>query len=258
MLRVVFLLLVMLPRALSAQSVDASDFTAVLRAHASERGVNYAALKADRARLDGYVTRVGTVTRTQFEQWPRTEQIAYLINAYNAIVLRSVIDEYPIKRSLNPAALVRPANSVWQIGGFFNEKQHRVAGRELTLDDIEHKVLRAQLKERRVHVALVCAARSCPPLRTSTYTADSLDTQLDDQARKFLADASRNHFDRSHGTVRLSEIFKWFADDFGGEKGVISFASRYVDPATAQWLQSGKYRVSYFDYDWNLNDTAAR
>ena len=258
MRRAVLLLLVLLPRVLSAQSVDGSGFTAVLRAHATEGGVNYAALKADRARLDGFVAKVAAVTQAQFDGWPRSEQIAYLINAYNAIVLQSVINEYPIKRSLSPAALVRPANSVWQIGGFFSEKQHRVAGRQLTLDDIEHKLLRAQLKERRIHVALVCAARSCPPLRAGAYTADSLDTQLDDQARKFLADAARNQFDRSRATVRLSEIFKWFAEDFGGEKGVIAFASRYVDPVTAQWLQGGKYRVSYFDYDWNLNDTVAR
>jgi len=258
MRRVLILLIALLPGALAAQAPDPSDYTAVLKSHATERAVNYAALKADRARLDAFVTKVGAITQAQFGRWRQLEQIAYLINAYNAIVLQSVIDEYPIKRSLNPAALVRPANSVWQIGGFFNEKQHRVAGRELTLDDIEHKLLRAQLKEKRVHVALVCAARSCPPLRTSAYTADSLDQQLDDQAKRFFADASRNQFDRSQATVRLSEIFKWFAEDFGGEKGVISFAIRYVDPATAQWLQSGKYRVSYFDYDWNLNDTATR
>ena len=252
------ILLLAIPRLVVAQTPDAADLTAVVRTHVSERGVNYGVLKADRARLDGFVARIGATTAVQFDGWSRNQQIAYLINAYNAIVLQSVIDNYPIKRSLNPASLVRPANSVWQISGFFSDRQHRAAGRQLTLDDIEHKLLRATLKEKRIHVALVCAARSCPPLRTSAYSADSLDAQLDDQARRFLTDPARNQFDRQHGAVKLSEIFKWFADDFGGVKGVVAFVSRYVDAATAAWLQSGKYRVSYFDYDWILNDVAAR
>lgn len=251
--------LVSSPATTRAQGFDQSDYDTVLRAYVSERGVDYARLRADRGGLDRYVARLGTVSAPQFDGWNRPEKLAYLINAYNAVVLQSVIDNYPIKRSLSPAALVKPANSVWQIPGFFNEATHKVAGRQVTLDDIEHKFLRAALKEPRIHAALVCAARSCPPLRREAYVADRVEPQLDDQARTFLNDPARNLFDRASGEVRLSEIFKWFGEDFGPkDKGVIAFAERYVDPAMQKWLHDGKYRISYFDYDWNLNDAATR
>ena len=242
---------------LRAQGFDHSDFDALLRNHASPAGVRYADLSASRVGLDRYIARIGAVSEATYTAWPRPEKLAYLINAYNAIVIQQVLDAYPIKRSLSPAALVRPANSVWQIPGFFTESTHQVAGRRLTLDDIEHKLLRASLKEPRIHAALVCAAVSCPPLR-GAYAAERIDAQLDDQMRSFLADPSRNRIDRSRGEVKLSEIFKWFAEDFGGTDGVVTFVARYTDAATQAWLRTGKFRVTYFDYDWNLNDASAR
>ena len=252
-------LLLLLPTLVAAQTPDHAALTAVVRAHVNERGVDYGTLKSQRATLDRYVAGLGRISAAHFDGWSRGDQLAYLINAYNAIVLQSVIDHYPIKRSLNPAALLRPANSVWQIPGFFSDRKHPVAGRQLTLDDIEHRMLRAVLKEPRVHGALVCAARSCPPLRMNAYQGDSIDAQLDDQARTFLNDPARNVLDVKRGTVKLSEIFKWFAEDFGGtEKGVIEFVARHVKPVLQEWLRTGKYRISYFDYDWNLNDAPTR
>lgn len=238
----------------AVQAIDHAPFTAVLARHTTPDGVRYAGLQADRSGLDGYVAAIGRVASAEFDRWHRNEQIAYLVNAYNALVLQQVIDHYPIKRSLHPAALVRPANSVWQISGFFSDLKHRVAGRELTLDEIEHKWLRPNWKEPRVHVALVCAARSCPPLRNEAYTAEKLDTQLDDQARRFLADASKNRFDRKRGTAQLSEIFKWFGEDFEAGGGVLGFVARYVGADDAAWLKSGKAKLGYIDYDWTLNE----
>jgi hypothetical protein len=241
----------------AAQGLDHSALDAVLRRNVAADGVRYAALAADRGGLDQYLARVGAVTDSAYRSWPRSEQLAYLINSYNAIVLRQVLDAYPIKRSLAPAALVRPANSVWQIAGFFGGTRHNVAGQRLTLDDIEHKLLRATLKEPRIHAALVCAAVSCPPLRAEAYRADRIEAQLDDQMRRFLADPKRNRVDRARGEVRLSEIFKWFAEDFGGADGIIPFVARYMDAPTRAWLNAGRVRVTYFDYDWNLNDASA-
>jgi len=256
---IIALLAVFAPSSGGAQGVDHAEYDVVLSAHVSGRGVDYARLKADRGALDRYVARLAAVSQQQFDAWNRAEKLAYLINAYNAVVLQSVIDNYPIRRSFNPTALVHPANSIWQIPGFFGEAKHRVAGRDVTLDDIEHKLLRAALKEPRIHAALVCAARSCPPLRGEPYVGDRIEAQLDDQARAFLSDPTRNMFDRAHGEVKLSEIFKWFGEDFGEkDKGVIAFVSHYVDAATQKWLHDGKYRISYFDYDWNLNDAAVR
>lgn len=236
------------------QSIDHSAFTSVLAKHTTPEGVRYAALQKERGGLDAYVSALGKVAANDFDRWGRHEQIAYLVNAYNAIVIKQVIDNYPIKRSLNPAALLRPANSVWQIGGFFSELKQRVAGRDLTLDEIEHKWLRERLKEPRIHAALVCAARSCPPLRNEAYTADRLDMQLDDQMRRFLLDASKNKFDRKRNTVQLSEIFKWFGADFEPQGGVLAFAARYLSAEDAAWLKAAKPKLSFIDYDWSLNE----
>jgi hypothetical protein len=216
--------------------------------------VDYSKLKASRAQLDQYIARLGTVSSKQFDRWPRDEQIAYLINAYNAIVLQQVIDDYPIVRSNKPAALVRPANSVWQIDGFFTTLKHRVAGRQLTLDQIEHEWLRPKYKEPRIHFALVCAAQSCPPLRNEAYRADRLNAQLDEQARAFLNDRARNRFDKD--TAQLSEIFKWFADDFGGEAGLRAYLARYLNPELAGRIRNTSYVIGYVDYDWMLNDVS--
>lgn len=235
-----------------AQSFDHSSFDAVLRAHSKPTGIAYSALKADRAALDRYVAQLGAVPARTFQRWPKSEQVAFLINAYNAIVLQQVIDDHPIERSTNPAALVRPANSVWQIDGFFNALKHRLIGKDLTLDQIEHEWLRAKLREPRIHFALVCAARACPPLRNEAYRAEKLDAQLDDQARRFLNDRARNRFEADG--AQLSEIFKWFADDFGGEAGLRNYLGRYLNSALAARMKDAAYRISYIDYDWELND----
>jgi len=237
-----------------AQTFDHSALDNVLRAHVAPGGIDYKAVHADRAQLDTYIARLGTVSEPTFRKWPRADQLAFLINAYNAIVIQQVIDDYPIQRSPNPAALVRPANSVWQIDGFFDGLEHRLLGTQLTLDKIEHEWLRAKLKEPRIHFALVCAARSCPPLRTEAYHGGRLDEQLDDQARKFLNDRERNRF--GSDSAELSEIFKWFGEDFGGEKGLRGYLARYLNPELAQRVRKGSYKIRYVEYDWMLNDVA--
>jgi hypothetical protein len=240
--------------AAKAQSFDHTKLTTALQTVVTARGVDYAKLEASRAGLDQYVARLGTISSRQFDRWPREEQIAYLINAYNAIVLQQVVDDYPIQRSTKAAALVRPANSVWQIDGFFDALKHRVAGRQLTLDQIEHEWLRPKFKEPRIHFALVCAAQSCPPLRSEAYRAERLSAQLDEQARLFLNDRARNRFD-SDG-AQLSEIFKWFAEDFGGETGLRTFLAGYLNAELAGRIKNASYVIGYVDYDWILNDVA--
>ena len=250
----IFSCLILAAGPLPAQTFDHSAFDVVLRAHTSNGSVDYAGLRADRAGLDQYVAKVGTVSLNSHNKWPRAEQIAFLINAYNAIVLQQVIDDYPISRSAKPAALVRPANSVWQIDGFFSDLKHRVLGREMTLDQIEHEWLRAKLNEPRIHFALVCAARSCPPLRNEAYRGDRLETQLDEQARAFLNDRERNRFTSER--AELSEIFKWFGEDFGGERGLRVYLGRYLNPSLAARIKNDDYKIDYIEYDWTLNDVA--
>jgi hypothetical protein len=255
--------------AATAQSFDHSRWDTLVRDFVEENGVRYADLRGARTELDTYVSEIARVGSDSFDSWSRTEQIAYLINAYNALVVLQVIDAYPLRRRLlNLKGLFRPANSVWQVPGFFNDIRHRVAGRDLTLDDIEHEWLRAELKEPRIHFALVCAAASCPPFRQEAYTAARLDLQLDEQAAQFFNDASKNEFDMRAGEVRLSSILSWFGQDFAqfapatgftgdaAQRGSLAFAARFLPAATSEWLRGGTYSVSHLEYDWTLNDAS--
>ncbi len=238
-------------------------FERVLQAHVRRGQVDYTALRADRASLDEYLQDLAALDTAALAGFSRDQQLAWWLNAYNALVLRTVVDHYPINgRTL--AGVAFPANSIWQIPGAFGERRHRVAGRLMSLDDIEHKTIRPQFREPRVHVALVCAARSCPPLRAEPYRAATLDAQLDDQARVFMAD-------RSHGvrlatgatTVEVSSIFKWFGEDFaplgGGNArtGIRAFVARHApagDAELSRRLGASGTKLRFLDYDWTLND----
>ncbi len=258
----------------SAQTIDHAAFDTVLTLYVQDGRVDYAALKTGRAVLDRYLSQVAAVTAEQFDAWPEQEQIAYLVNAYNAYVLETVIDHYPIKGSgffkklTSPKRFALPSNSIRQIDGVFDGIPHQVAGKEMTLDDIEHGTLRANYNEPRVHFALVCAALSCAPSREEAYRPDRLDEQLDEQGRIFLNDPRLNRFEVDRGQVHLSKIFDWFGDDFrqfatdsgyrGDEKvnGVLTFVSGYLLDRVATFLEAGEYKVHFLDYDWTLNDQA--
>ncbi len=246
----------------------------MLAGYVQDSRVDYAALAVDRATLDRYLSQLAAVGAEEFDSWPEGEQVAYLINAYNAYVLETIIDHYPIKGSgffkklVTPKRFAFPANSIRHIDGVFDGIPHKVAGQELTLDGIEHGMLRADYNEPRIHFALVCAAVSCPPLREEAYRGERLEEQLDDQARRFLNDPRLNRFELERGEVHLSKIFDWFGDDFrqfagesgytGTEKldGVLVFVSRYLSHRVGEFLARGDYEVHFLDYDWTLNDQA--
>ncbi len=258
----------------AAQSFSHATFDTVLASYVVDSRVDYAALGADRAPLNRYISQVAAVSAEEFERWPEPEQIAYLINAYNAYTIETILDHYPIKGSgffkklTAPKRFAFPSNSIRHIDGVFDRIQHTVAGRQLTLDGIEHETLRVRYNEPRIHFALVCAAVSCPPLRTEAYTGERLDEQLDDQGRAFLNDPRLNRFEPATGLVHLSKIFDWFGEDFrqfaagsgytGDERiaGVLAFVSRYLNDPVRSFLEGGDYEVRFLDYDWTLNDQA--
>lgn len=235
----------------------------VLKRHIRDGLVDYAALQRERGALDRYTAQLGAVERQAVDGWSREQRLAFWINAYNALTLRTIIDHYPIRRG-SLVGIAFPANSIWQIPGAFKEARHRVARQRLSLDDIEHRIIRPSFGEPRIHVALVCAARSCPVLRAEPYVATRLDAQLTEQTRRFAAD--RNHGLRAAEGARgvaVSSIFKWFGEDFaplaaGNERrGVLAFlASHTDDPALLPRLRDPATPVDYIDYDWTLNDTA--
>lgn len=231
--------------------------------------VDYAGLKANRGPLDEFVARLGLIGAAEFAMWPREERLAFWINAYNAITLKYIIDHYPIRKGGLVSGIRYPENSVRQIPGVWTRLATPVAGADRTLDDIEHKILRVEFGEPRIHVAINCASVSCPPLRNEPYIAQRLEEQLADQSRRFVAHERNVRIDREAGRVYLSSIFDWFGEDFVEKYGVddgfpghnatlravLNFVAQYAAPATAEYLRAGQYQVSYIEYDWTLNES---
>jgi hypothetical protein len=220
-----------------------------LKIHVQDRLVAYAALKANSTNLDEYLNQCAAVSKTDYGKWPEPQRLAFCINLYNASTLRLILDHYPVK-------------SVKKIGGWFSgpweEPAVRLFGQTTTLDHLEHKMMRVEFNEPRLHFAIVCAARGCPPLRNEAYTAEKLEVQLADQGRSFLVDPTKNRVELKTGVVYLSPIFKWFEEDFARDAGtVLKFIAPYFPADVKRELNQGNLRIKYTDYDWSLNDAKA-
>ncbi len=218
-----------------------SGLAAVLRVRVHVGRVDYAGLKADRAGLDAWLKDASAVSEKEFDGWPRGARLAFLINAYNATTLRLIVDHYPV-------ASIRRIGPFWDPKGPWHLPVVRLFGRTMTLDELEQGVIRPKYEEPRVHFALVCAAKGCPPLRGEPYVGARLNAQLDDQARAFLSQSWKNRADPENRTADLSPIFKWYMADFGGTKAsVLAFVKKWL-PVQEDW------DVSWTDYDWSLNE----
>ncbi|NJL01668.1 MAG: DUF547 domain-containing protein [Spirulinaceae cyanobacterium SM2_1_0] len=232
-------------------------YSEVLTTYVDESGlVDYEALQADRADLDAYADSLGALSPETYAAWSEEEQIAFLLNAYNAFTLQAIINQEPLKSS------IRDIPGVWRI------QKYRLAGEWRTLDNIEHDILRKDFNEPRIHAALVCAAMSCPPLRTEPYTGEDLDAQLEDQTQQWLDSAVGLEVDTEAKSVQISAIFDWFGEDweasysvaegkFQGkerDRAILNFISQYVNPDERAFLEAGDYDFGYLDYDWSLND----
>jgi hypothetical protein len=172
------------------------------------------------------------------------EKLAFWINAYNIMAVKMVLDHYPVKSIKDAGGLFA---TVWKLNvGTVGEK-------ERTLNEIEHDILR-KMGEPRIHVAIVCASLSCPDIRPEAYTPERLHEQLADQMRVFLANPQKGlQVDEVKQRLYLSSIFKWFAEDFETKGGVRRFLAEYVPERPAGFLRNDKFRMSYLDYNWNLN-----
>ena len=220
-------------------------FAQVLAARVTNGVVDYAALKAAPTGLDGYLAALAAVPEAEFKAWPEPARLAFLLNLYNATTLKLITDHHPVAGIKQIGGLIK---GPWKL------EVVRVWGRVLTLDELEHKVIRAGYAEPRAHFAMVCAAKSCPPLRSEPYVGDKLAAQLDDQARIFLAQTAKNRVEAATGTLWLSPIFKWFADDFTADgKTVPEFVASFLPEAAAKWVRVGGLKVRFTDYDWSLN-----
>lgn len=243
------------PVAEKQEEADTASFAEVLSTYVDAQGlVNYQALQGDRKQLDTYNNSLQAINQASFTKWSEAAQIALLINAYNSLTLKAIINEAPLKAS------IKDITGVWR----FNK--HGILQDEKTLNNIEHDILRVDYNEPRIHAALVCAALSCPYLRQEPYTAENLDAQLDDQVEIFLSRQEVFEIDRDQGEVRLSAIFDWFKDDwiasFGtdegftgsdGERAVLNFITEYISEEDSAYLKAGDYKIKYTKYDWSLN-----
>jgi hypothetical protein len=230
----------------AAAAVDHSAFDSLLRAHVTHGLVDYDAF----ARSSGFRTYLTTLERARLEGRGDRERLAFWINAYNAWTIEQV-NRNGERHSIRN---IRPARA--SHGDAWSERIVRAAGRALTLDEVEHQVIRKEFAEPRVHFALVCAALSCPPLRSEAYTGDRLEEQLDGQARTFLLGSpEKNRVDAASGTVWVSPVFVWFREDFGGtDEAVGRYVARYwPDGPERRLLRSGRFRMRQTEYDWTLN-----
>jgi len=217
---------------------------------------------------------IGRLDPKVFDTWSASRKLAFWINAYNALTLKLIIDHYPI-RTRPFAAVFAPADSIKQIPKRWTAEFFMALGRPMSLDEIEHEILRQRgvdphertFDEPRIHVALVCAAVGCPPLRNEPFDAARLAEQFADQARRFLADPKRFRIDREAGVVRLSSIFKWFGADFVSRylpaegygafdddvRAPLHYVAGFLPAGQAAWLRAGQYKVRFLPYDWSLN-----
>jgi len=235
---------------LPAQSrFDQAPFDRLLRDHVSDGAVDYDAFATSRvfpAYLDSYAA---------FDPagLGPPERLAFWINAYNALTI-DLINRHQERRSIR------------KIGGPWDIRFIRIGGRTYSLDDIEHEIIRKEFREPRIHFALVCAAKGCPPLRAEAYRGADLEAQLDDQALTFLTRTpSKNRVDVARRTAHLSPIFKFrdYERDFGGTKASIGkFVAGYLRraglAAEAALLETGDFSLKYTDYDWSLNGRVRR
>ena len=261
----VLALVVLLTAPLSASAFDHahSAWNALLKQsvvvspEGNSSRVDYAAFKRNQDALRLYLDDLSAVKQAEYHTWTREQQLAFLINAYNGYTIQLLLTKYPDLQSIKDLGSL--LQSPWKKEFF------ALLGARRSLDAVEHGMIRAPgaFDEPRIHFALNCAAAGCPMLRNEAFVADRLEVQLDDSARRFLADRTRNRYDPASRRLEVSSIFDWYRADFekGGDaiNSVPRFLARYAnfltDDAAGQALvREGKLPLHYLAYDWRLND----
>jgi hypothetical protein len=241
------------PPATAGNDVDNSVFTQVLQAHVRAGRVDYPALCHDE-RLDEYLAVLSAVDPDSITGG--RSQLAFWINAYNAFTLKVVCDGYPVK-SIRDVGFGGPVVGTVLKKTVWDRKFIVINGETLSLNDIEHDIIRKRFGDPRIHFALVCAAKSCPRLRSEAYDGTKLVDQLVNQAFIFFANKNKNRFDLDAKVAYLSKILDWYGDDFGenSRERLLAIAP-YLPTKVREAIERdpGAWRISYLDYDWSLNE----
>lgn len=224
--------------AIAADVIDHEPFDELLSEYVDSRGrVAYARLKADAGAMKALDAYLDAVASADVDEHADDAKLAFYINAYNAHVIDELLDRWPVENPL-------------KVPGFFKKIEHRIAGDAMTLDELEHGLIRKRFEEPRIHFVLNCAARSCPRLRPDALTASRLERDLEASAREFIPAATR----LAKGKVVTSQLFNWFAEDFIAAQGsVAAYLSRYVDGEVRAALKSGDVEITFSEYDWRIN-----
>ncbi len=237
-------------------------FTRVLEDVVHVPRVDYALLQDRRELLDAYLAELARVSPDALAAEGRDERLAFWINAYNACMLKLVVDHYPIEPggtgilgAIRNRVAGYPDNSVWQIPDVFSREHCRVAGQNRSQDQIEHEIIRPRFPEPRIHFAVNCAAVSCPVLRAEAYVPHRLDEQLDAAVRGLMDNPDHFRLEPGPpGTLRLNKVMDWYGEDFGGEEGLKGLFAGYLPEEESAVVLRADTRVRFFDYDWTLND----
>ncbi len=233
-------------------------FNTTLHTHVKDGMVDYQNIKTAPKNLNDALKKWGSITKGEFNSWSEKQQLAFLFNVYNGSTIKLIVNNYPV-------------DSIKDIGGFFkgpwDQEIVQLFDEVITLDHLEHQILRKEYDEPRLHLALVCAAKGCPPLRSEAYTAEHFDVQLDDQIQQLLSDKLKFKIDQKNKKAYLSPIFKWYGDDFIAkyspasgfdnlskkDSAVANYIYEYLPEKKKQFLHAGNYTVEHLDYDWSLN-----
>lgn len=228
-----------------AYPFDHSNFDLILKQHVDDRGlVDYNGIAKERRFLD----YMKSLESAKVEGLSRDAQLAFWINAYNAVVIDKVIKWKP-KKSVRETLIP----GVWTSTKFFTSREHIVAGKRISPDDIEHDILRKKFKDPRIHFAIICASSGCPKLPRIAYTEENVQARLEEETRKYLDSERGIRIDRAENTLYLSRIFDWFGNDFVEKSGsVVNFIRPYLKQEIISFLK-GKPRIAFLHYDWALN-----
>lgn len=218
-------------------------FDKVLKTYTSKKGaqvlVDYKKLAENKKDLDTYLKQLEAVKKIELDSFSKDEQLAFWINAYNAYTLKLITKNYPLK-------------SIKDIGSLFtgpwNQRFISLFGNSITLDEIEHRIIRKQFQEPRIHFAVNCASIGCPSLLQEAFVATKLDAQLESATKHFLGNKNKNYYNKPKNILYISQIFKWYGDDFKEKFGSKEkFISKYIEfPKNA--------KTDYLEYNWGLNE----
>jgi hypothetical protein len=233
------------------------EYDRLTRAYVDDWGnVNFAGLKQEMTTLKRFIDQLATTSPENRPEWfpNEDERKRYYLTAYNAYIVFYAASAYPDKHAL------------WSRLGLFKNKDIVLGGRRLTLNDLEHNIIRKEFLDPRIHFALNCAARSCPALKAGVIAQNATESELDEAARRFINDPSNVWFDESNLTLYLSKIFDWFAGDFLNflrvKRGldtphIVAYLTPYLQGSIAQQLVDAtpeSLTIKYFEYDKSLNE----